>query len=330
MRLSRKHIVYIHDLVMAALTLPLALYLRLDVQAFDHFPRYVLVGMIGVFVGLAAISFRSQKMYHGIWRYASVNDLLAIVRGTTLLITIFTLALFLYNRLEGMPRSTPFIAWCVLLLLLGGPRFAYRFAKDRHFNGMSHASRRAQIPVLLVGAGDSADLFIRAMESNPAANYRVIGIVGETMSRVGRRIRSVEVMGTIDDLADVVERLTTDNTRPRRIILTKDTFDGEVVTRLLEEAQTLGIDLSRLPRLDDLRTALTDQSFDLKPVAIEDLLQRSQTVLDQDSMAAFIRGRRVLITGAGGSIGSELVRQIASFGPAEMTLVEASEFALYT
>ncbi|WP_337996554.1 nucleoside-diphosphate sugar epimerase/dehydratase [Oleispirillum naphthae] len=330
MRLSRKHIVFVHDLVMAALALPVALYLRLDFAVFDRFAPHDLLFMAGVFTAIAAVAFRTQKMYAGIWRYASVNDLLAIVRGVTLLIAAFTLGLFLYNRLEGFPRSTPFIAWGVLMVLLGGPRFAYRMLKDRRITLHADAAQNARVPVLLIGAGDAADLFIRAMETNPQANYRVVAILGETSARVGRRIRGVEVMGTLDDLAPVVETLTAKGRRPQRVILTKDTFDGEVVARMAEETQALGLGLSRLPRLDDLRTALADQAFDLKPVAIEDLLQRPQTVLDRDRMAAFIRGRRVLVTGAGGSIGSELVRQVAGFGPAEMTLVEASEFALYT
>ncbi len=330
MRLSRKHIVFAHDLAMAALALPIALYLRLDIQAFDRFSLNELAGMVAGFVVLAGISFRLQNMYHGIWRYASLNDLLAIVHGVTLLVIAFTLALFLYNRLEDFPRSTPFIVWCVLLLLLGGPRFAYRFFKDRRLSLRFEANGKTRVPVLLIGAGDAADLFLRAMESSPDSNYRVVGLLGETGARVGRRIRTVEVLGAVEDLSSVVELLTKRGRRPQRGILTKDTFDGEMIARLLEETQTLGLGLSRLPRLDDLRAAGPDQGIDVKPVEIEDLLQRPQTILDRDRMAAFICGRRVLVTGAGGSIGSELVRQIAGFAPTEMTLVEASEFALYT
>lgn len=330
MRLSRKHIVFVHDLVMAAVALPLALYLRLDTQALHQFPVLTYLAMIGAFVGIAAVAFRSQRMYDGIWRYASVDDLIAIVRGVTLLVVGFTLALFLFNRLENFPRSTPFIVWCVLLLMLGGPRFAYRFLKDRRFSLRNEALQAGRVPVLLLGASDAADLFLRAMESNPAANYRVVGILGETQSRVGRSIRGIRVMGTIDDLDATVDHLTQAGQRPQRVILTKDSFAGETVAHVLEATERLGLGLSRLPRLDDLRAADAGQTIDLKPVALEDLLQRPQTVLDRDGMAALINGRRVLVTGAGGSIGSELVRQIASFGPATLTLVEASEFALYT
>ncbi len=328
MRVSRKHIVVVHDLVIAAIALPLALYLRLDHLGIAHFGLHLYAGMIAAFVGLAAVAFRSQRMYDGIWRYASVDDLIAIARGVTLLVIAFTLGLFLFNRLEGFPRSTPLILWGVLLLLLGGPRFVYRFLKDRRFS--LRDADAGGVPVLLIGAGDGADLFLRAMESRPGANYRVVGILAETSGRVGRSIRGVPVMGTVDDLDAAVAQLTEAERRPQRVILTRDSLDGDVVAGILDACDTLGLALSRLPRLDDLRAARPDDAIDLKPVAIEDLLQRPQQVLDRSAMAALIHGRRVLVTGAGGSIGSELVRQVAAFGPTALTLVEASEYALYT
>lgn len=326
MRLSRKHIVVVHDLVVAAVALPLALYLRIDELGVDRFGPPLYFGMLAAFVALAAVAFRSQRMYDGIWRYASVDDLIAIARGVTLLVVAFTVGLFLFNRLEGFPRSTPFILWGVLLLLLGGPRFVYRFLKDRRFS----LREEGGIPALLIGAGDAADLFLRAMESNPHANYRVVGILGETEGRVGRRIRGVPVMGTAAELDAVVAQLAAAGRRPQRAILTKDSYSGEFVAQVLDSCDALGLTLSRLPRLDDLRAAQPDAAIDLKPVAIEDLLQRPQKVLDRAAMAALIYGRRVLVTGAGGSIGSELVRQVAALGPAALTLVEASEYALYT
>lgn len=328
MRLSRKHIVVVHDLVVAAVALPLALYLRTDEFGASLFGPPLYFGMVATFVALAAIAFRSQRMYDGIWRYASVDDLIAIARGATLLVAAFTLGLFLFNRLEGFPRSTPFILWGVLLVLLGSPRFIYRFLKDRRFS--LREAEEGGVPALLIGAGDAADLFLRAMESNPHANYRVVGILGETDGRVGRRIRGVPVMGTVADIETVVALLAEAGRRPQRAILTKDTYAGEFVSQILDSCDALGLTLSRLPRLDDLRTAQPDAAIDLKPVAIEDLLQRPQKVLDRAAMAALIHGRRVLVTGAGGSIGSELVRQVAAFGPAALTLVEASEYALYT
>lgn len=328
MRVSRKHIVVVHDLVVAAIALPLALYLRIDAFGLSRFGAPLYFAMLAIFVALAAIAFRSQRMYNGIWRYASVDDLIAITRGATLLVVTFTLGLFLFNRLEGFPRSTPVILWGLLLLLLGGPRFVYRILKDRRFS-LREADERA-VPVLLVGAGDAADLFLRAMESNPAATYRVVGILGESRGRVGRSIRGIPVMGTANEIETAVDTLTEAGRRPQRVILTKDTLDGDLVTRVLDACDTLGLALSRLPRLDDLRAAQPDAAIDLKPVAIEDLLQRPQRVLDRAAMATLIHGRRVLVTGAGGSIGSELVRQVAAFGPAALTLVEASEYALYT
>jgi FlaA1/EpsC-like NDP-sugar epimerase len=127
---------------------------------------------------------------------------------------------------------------------------------------------------------------------------------------------------------EVVERLEREGRRPRRLILTRE-LDGAVVRDLVDTADQLGMIVARTPKLEQLRDGVADQ-IELHPVALEDLLGRAQTVLDRESMARLIRGKRVLVTGAGGSIGSELVRQIAAFAPAELTLLENGEFALYS
>jgi len=323
----RGYIAYAHDIVMAALSFVLSLYLRLgDDLVFYSTP--MLIQKTIVFTAIAAAVFWSMGLYRGVWRYASLDDLLAITRATTLLILIFVLAMFLWTRLEDLPRSIMVINWFVLTALLGGPRFVYRMLKDRRFAIHLKEDGRRRVPVLLVGAGDGAELFIRALSRQADANYRVVGIVAERSGRVGRRILGVEVMGTTDHLADVVKRLAAAGDRPQRLIVTKDDFDGALIRALLDEAEVLGMTLARLPSLTDFKSGLAD-SLEIKPIAIEDLLGRPQTALDCAAMRALIEGRRVLITGAGGSIGSELVRQVSDFGPAEIVLVDNSEYNLY-
>jgi O-antigen biosynthesis protein WbqV len=117
--------------------------------------------------------------------------------------------------------------------------------------------------------------------------------------------------------------------RPRRLVLTKETFEGSMVRALLDEAESLGMTLARVPQVTEFKAGVTD-SITVRPVAIEDLLGRAQTPLDRDAMRRLVQGRRILITGAGGSIGSELVRQVCAFGPKTLTLVDQSEYALYT
>jgi O-antigen biosynthesis protein WbqV len=323
----RGYIAYAHDIAMAAVSFVLSLYLRLgDDLVFYSVP--MLAQRTVVFTAIAAAVFWSMGLYRGVWRYASLDDLLAITRATTLAIIIFIVALFLWTRLEDLPRSILIINWFVLTALLGGPRFIYRMLKDRRFEFHLRRDDHRRVPVLLVGAGDEAELFIRALSRQRDANYRVVGIVAERATRVGRHILGTEVMGTTADLAAIVERLAGRDDRPQRVILTKEDMDGTRVRALLDGAETLGMTLARLPSLTDFRSGVGDK-LEIKPIAIEDLLGRPQTALDRAAMQGLIEGRRVLVTGAGGSIGSELVRQVSDFGPAGIVLLDNSEHNLY-
>jgi O-antigen biosynthesis protein WbqV len=222
----------------------------------------------------------------------------------------------------------PVINWVLLLVMLGGPRFVYRIVKD-HRAGLLGGRAQATdgIPVLLVGASDAAEQFIRAASRSPSPLYRPVGMIAEGRGRVGRNIHGVEVLGTVAEVPEVVERLARDGNRPHRLVLTRD-LEGAVVRQIVEIADQLGLAVARLPKLEQLRDGVADETV-MHPVALEDLLGRPQTVLDREAMGRLIRGKRVLVTGAGGSIGSELVRQVSAFGPAALTLLENGEFALY-
>ncbi|HXP96996.1 MAG TPA: nucleoside-diphosphate sugar epimerase/dehydratase [Telmatospirillum sp.] len=326
--INRSAVAFAHDVVMAALSFLLSLWLRLGDNLSLSWDASRLAFATGLFVLVAAPVFMSQRMYRGIWRFASVNDLITITRAATLTILVFLPVMFLLTRLNDLPRSTLLINWFALLVLLGGPRFLYRLLKDRHFSLSSGADEERRIPVLLVGAGDGADLFLR-VTMRPNAQYRVVGMVSLSRGRVGRGIHGVEVLGTLDQLEEVVAALKEKDAAPERLILSEDNIDGVVVRQLFDRADALGMTLARLPRLTDLKDGLPDK-LELRPVAVEDLLGRPQTVLDREAMHSLIKGRRVLVTGAGGSIGSELVRQISECGPAAISLVEACEFALYS
>ncbi len=323
----RQKIAFGHDIVMAALSLPLSLYLRLGDDLGAYPPSYVLTVAV-LFTTIAAGAFWSMRLYGGVWRYASLNDLMAILKAVTLAILIFVPVMFLLNRLEAMPRSTLVINWFVLTALLGGPRFLYRRFKDRYLSHQADTQSR-RVPVLLIGAGDAADLFIRGMTGSLDAAYEPVGIIDDKGGRVGRNIHGVHVLGTIDDIPSIMDRLEHDGKRPRRLIVTKDDIDGGAMRALVRLSDETGASLARLPRLTDFQANVAP-GVRIRPIDIEDVLGRAQHVLDRASMRALVHGRRVLITGAGGTIGGELARQIASFGPAALTLVDSSEYALYS
>jgi O-antigen biosynthesis protein WbqV len=325
----RGYIVFGHDLIMAGASFLLALHLRVGDLMEDLYSPEVLIQWTAAFMGIAGGAFLFMNLYRGVWRYASLNDLMAITKAVTLTVLAFAAVMFVWTRLADLPRSVPVINWFTLMALLGGPRFLYRLFKDRRLDLTYEDPDHPRIPVLLAGVGDEAELFIRSLRQPKDAHYRVVGMVAETGGRVGRHIHEVDVLGTFDDLARVVEDLNGRGERPQRLVLTDMGIEGTRLRDLVETAGRLGMTLARLPRLTDFRQGTPDK-VEPRPIAIEDLLGRPQTPLDRDAMAALIAGRRVLITGAGGSIGSELVRQVAGFGPAALALVENSEFALYT
>lgn len=322
MIISRANIAFLHDVLWAAGSLSIALYLRVG-DGIDRYGDLLSVGT-PLFTLLAALVFRVTGMYRGVWRYASASDLIAISRGILISILLFLALMFVLAKLDDMPRSLPLVQALVLLVALGGPRFIYRVIKDRR------SERRGgnRMPVLLVGADDQAELFIRHCTRHSDAPYRVVGILGRDRNRVGRKIHGVEVYGTVADAAQVLDRLSGRGAMPQKVLLSSDMVGGDVVRELLDIADGRGLTMARLPRITDFAEA--DEAVRLRPIAVEDLLGRSQVVLDRAGILALIQGRRVLVTGAGGSIGSELVRQIAALEPARLVLVEASEFALYT
>jgi O-antigen biosynthesis protein WbqV len=324
---------FLHDVAMAALAILLSLYLRLGWQIVGYRPHLTLVYVVS-FTVIAAAIFRLTGLYRGIWRYASLPDLFNIARAVTLTTLVFLPLMFALTRLEALPRSTLLINWFVLTALLGGPRLAYRLFKDR---GLDHVFERAKhqaVPVLLICAKDGADTFIREMMRDPRAVYRVVGVLADSPSRVGREIYRVPVLGTIDSLEAVVARLDRRGKRPQKLIITAQNLSGEQVRGLLDRADALAIPLARLPRLTDFRRHLENSEHGpdqaLEPIALEDLLGRPQAVLDRAGMARLVAGRRVLVTGAGGTIGAELARQIAALAPARLALLDNSEYALYT
>jgi O-antigen biosynthesis protein WbqV len=266
----------------------------------------VAIWLIGVPFGLSRLH----------WRYISLRDLAVI--GAAAVVA----ALMIFLLLVGAGLSLPSVAFPVVLALalvvfLTAPKLAYRLARQR--SQVSEADKTA----LLVGTGETAELFLQA-HAGAGADYRVVGLLALSARHTGRRMLGLDVLGGVEDFGAVLARL---GEKPDLLIITAPEFAGDALAGLLAVADAAGVRVLRAPSLTKLAPAV--QKLDLQPVAIEDLLNRKQVALDRAGMAALIQGKRVLVTGAGGSIGSELARQVAGFGPSEILLLENSEFALW-
>lgn len=325
---ARTCVAIAHDAMMAAVSFVLALYLRLGDEQFYLTKPYLDTGAL-TFTVIAITVFTGMRLYRGLWRYASLPDMVALVKAASVAIAMFYgFVLFTATRLEGVPRSVPFIQWLLLLALLGAPRFLYRAVKDRtlRFDFRHDASK--QIPLLLVGATDSAELFIRNCQRDAASPWRVAGLLDDAPEKKNLFIHGVRIYGNIEALRPTVGWLDRKGLKPQRVIVCDDNIDAKKVGGLLEETEKLGITLGRLPGMDEFRQGAVDKP-DIRPIVIEDLLGRAQNVHDREAMRALIAGKRVAITGAGGSIGAELCRQAAALEPTELLLIEQGEHALY-
>lgn len=326
MILRRAHIAALHDITMAALSFVVALYLRIGEGFTIPYP-YVWQST-ALFTAIAAGVFFSFRLYKGIWRYASVADLMQLAKAVTFSLLIFTATLFIFTRLEGFPRSAVVINWFVLMALLGGPRFVYRALKDKMLQPDFRKQQRGErIPVLLIGTDANAELFLRETNSHYGdSTYSVVGLADDNRKRLGGYIHNVKVYGDTKSLPAIVKTLQKEGNAPRRIVVS-GTHSGPYMRRLLNEAEKLGLTLAKLPSLSELKEGI--DKVEIRPIAIEDLLGRPARAPNMGRRAEFIGGKNVLVTGAGGTIGSELVRQIAALEPAKITLFELSEYNLY-
>jgi len=309
-----------------AVSLPLAMYLRVG----DSIVNYIEILFIGtpIFIAISMVFFLLFKIPLRVWQYTSTEDMVAIINAVSISILIFVFVMFSYSRLEGLPRSVMVIDWFLVLSLLFGPRFLYRVLSEKTINiDLSNSSSIQKINIVLIGITEHSEQFIRSVVNNKKSAYRVVAIIDDDADKYGKYIRNIRVYGGIDKLEFTIGRLRKNGSAPGKIVITPGIYSGEKTQEILGVAEKKGLTLSRLPRLTDFNPA-TD-TIALREIALEDLLGRPQTVLDRDMMRKFIAGRSVLITGAGGSIGAEMARQVASYAPSHLCLLDISEYNLY-
>ena len=321
----------VHDVIMGAAAFLFGLVLRIDVGGvIQHLGEYmVAAALFGVIVGTIGFAL---GMNRGVWRYASLPDLAAIVKTASVSSVLFIAAHFFLVRLEAIPRSSIIISWAFLIIFLTTPRAAYRIyrnARDRRCKGAG--LRVSKKPALLVGATDNADLFLKLTLEQRDVPFEIVAILDERGRRAGRFIHGIPVLGPIEELPQIMARFELQQRRPEALILTRTREDYErraSLEQLIDAATHYHMEMLRLPNLLEMKRF--DSEIDIRPVRLEDLLQRPPVNLDMAEVKSMIEGKSVLVTGAGGSIGSELVRQVAKLSPRSMILLDANEYQLYS
>jgi len=268
--------------------------------------------------------------YRSLWRFTSIEELFELAKAVSLATILVLPVLFILNRLEDFPRASFLIQWPLTLAGLAGSRIAWRMATEGNWAQMMRLENQDLPPVLLAGPSDRIMIFLREVQrlGQVAFPYRVIGILDVDEEQVGHEIRGKRILGHVDDLADVLAALEDQDRKPETLIVAGG-VSGRTVRAMFDVCQPRGVKLARSPRLTDLEVSDGSAPVDVRPIDLLDLLGRPQVKLDREAMKALVAGKRVLVTGAGGTIGSELARQVSALGPALLAVLDSSEFNLY-
>ena len=308
--------VVLHDLAMAALAWWIAKLLRYALKPDEIVSFQVLEFPIVLLV--QGLIFRWTGLYKSVWRFASLPDLWNIVRAVAIGSLLIGVSLFLYNRLEGVPRTVLALYPLLLATLLGGPRLAYRYWKDSRNDLLQNQAAKR---VLIVGADRAGEVLSRDLRRDN--RYAVVGFVDDKPSLRGASINGHPVLGRFDQLPEVAREVAVD-----MLLIALPGASTTEMRRVVSLCDATDLPYRTVPRLEDV-VAGRAQFNQIKEVAIEDLLGRDTVELDWTAIRETLSGRRVLITGGGGSIGSELCRQVARLGAQSLTVVEQSEYNLY-
>lgn len=318
----------IHDVIMAGLSFIAALWLRLG-DDLSYAQNYIMPGL-PIFVLVCFVVFMHFRLYRGAWRYASMQDLLALAKSVSIAIIIFVPIMFVVNRLDGMPRSIPIINWFVLIGFLGGPRFVYRIIKDKTLTpDLYDLPAQQKISLLLIGMDEDTEYFIRSIINKPHSQYRIAGIVSNDQGLIGRQVHAIRVYGPLDDVEQVIEKLKRKRTPAKKMVLSRNITNPDVMKKLMHACETYGLTVGRIPEVRSVDETVSNDSS-ITPIHVEDLLTRPQIQLQREMVEGFLKNKVVAVTGAGGSIGSEICRQVIKYSPKKLLLLEHNETQLYT
>ena len=277
-------------------------------------------------VGLQLLAGAAFGFYSGWWRYVGLTDVIRLVAGLTSVLALLMLgwyagtAIGIPERFVKAPRGVLLVDWAFSLLTLFGARVAVRLGRDRF---RTETTNENETRVLIVGAGDAGETLAREVEHRPQLGMKVVGFVDDQRAKWGSHIRGINVYGPIADIGKIA-----DSRGASEALIAIPSASGRRIRDIIHHLHSADLQFKTIPGIDHLVTGRVHVT-QLRPVNVEDLLRRSRIDLPGDPVRSLFKGKRVLLTGAGGTIGAELALQIAPLEPESLALVERSEFALY-
>ncbi len=325
---SRKLLIVLHDLAATVAAILASFYIRFEaagVAARIDGLTLVLPG----FVAYAGVVYWLFHLYEAKWRFASLPDLFNIFRASLVLavsLLVLDYILIAPNFYGGFffGKITIALYWFLQMFFLGGARIAYRYF--RYTRTLHHAKANDSAPTLILGRAADAEVLLRAVESGAVTKIRPVGILSPSAADQSQSLRGISVVGDFGDLDRAIADFAARGVTISRLVLTPSGFDPEAKPEaVLMQARRMGLTTSRLPSLDEGAEALR-----LAPVNVEDLLLRPSVTIDYRRLEKFLRGRSVVVTGGGGSIGAEICDRVVAFGAARLMVIENSEPALHS
>ena len=316
-RLLNRSMAFLHDLLMIPLAWLGAYLLRFNLEAVPQWFLQQGLYMLLLVVPVQAVIFWLFGLYRGVWRFASLPDMIRIGKAVLAGTLAVTLLIWLFRDFAGVPRSVPLLYAILLMVFLSVPRMVYRFIKDQR--GRNSTGQR----VLIVGAGRAGEMLARDLLRDEGQAWLPVAFVDDDPGKQGRDIHGIRVMGRCEQLPEICRRLAVD-----LVLLAVPSATKRQMQQIVEQVEQTGLPFRTLPPLKELMSGNVriDQ---VREVQIDDLLGRDPVALDWQAIEAGLAGRSVLVTGAGGSIGSELCRQLASLPIDSLVLVENSEYNLF-
>ena len=314
LRFRRPFVVALH-LALIVLANYLAFWLRFDGEIPAQ-QEAVFRDMLPWLILLRGVSFVPFRLYEGLWRYTSIWDLRNIIGGVLISSVAFFVLVHWGIGLTGYPRSIFIIDAVLLMMFLGGVRLSRRIYREM---GSSGRDKR----MLIFGAGDAGEMIVRDMRNNSFYGYEPIGFVDDDPMKVGQRIHGIKVMGTRASLARIMAER-----RPDAILVAMLSAEPRTVRGIVKALEPFKVPIKTLPNLRDVLSGTVEVS-QIRNLSIEDLLDRAPVGLDPEPIRRILAGKRVLVTGAGGSIGAELCRQIVECEPASLVMLDRYENGLH-
>ena len=279
----------------------------------------IFIDTIPALVAARILCFLFFGLYSGVWRYASINDLLRIFKATVLSSVLFFIYVGLVYQLIDFPRSVFVIDWFVIVCLIGGSRFLYRVLREVYPAKTTKVKKK----VLIIGAGSAGEMLLREMKQNKKIGYEPVGFLDDNRLKKGTRIHDVPVLGTIRELRKISEKKEVEEA-----VIAIPSMSGKEMRTITKLCDDAGVVCKTVPAMSDILNGSIHVN-QIREVRIEDLLGRERVELNREQIKEYLTGKRVLVTGAAGSIGSELCRQIMKMAPEKLVLFERVENELY-